>query len=221
MPRACGRRSHVAEAPASFAAGSAAARGLACCRVCHATSRMPSGGHASCPRCGARLALRLPLAVQRTWALLLTAAICYVPANLYPIMTVVRFGRGQPDTIASGIVHLAEGGQWPIAFLVFVASIVVPVVKIGALALLLVSVQCRWRWRVRERAELYRFVDFIGRWSMIDVFMISILVALVRLGALATIVPGPGAAFFAAVVLATMFAAVTFDERLLWDAADD
>jgi len=164
--------------------------------------------------------LRKPFSVQRTWALLLTAIVCYIPANVYPIMTVVRFGRGQPDTITSGVVHLAEEGQWPIALLVLFASVVVPVLKIVVLAYLLVAVQLKWRTRTSERARLYRVIDVIGRWSMIDIFMISILVALVRLGTIATVTPGLGAAFFAGVVLSTMFAAITFDERLLWDSLD-
>ena len=118
-------------------------------------------------------------------------------------------------------MHLAVDGQWPVALLVLLASIVVPVLKIAVLGLLLVSIQHRWRWRVKDRARLYRFIDFIGRWSMLDIFMISILVALVRLGPVATVAPGPGAAFFAVVVLATLFAAITFDERLLWDCLDE
>ncbi len=204
------------------AATSGAAAGYASCRTCHATVGVRDArARQYCPVCHGRLALRVPLSLQRTWALLLTAVICYVPANLYPIMTVTRLGRGQPDTIVSGIVHLVHDGQWPIALLVFFASIVVPVAKIAALVLLLVSVQGRWRWRVAERARLYRFIDVIGRWSMIDIFMISILVALVHLGAVANVSPGLGAAFFSAVVLTTMLAATTFDPRLLWDAADD
>jgi len=204
------------------AATSGAAAGYASCRTCHTTVRARAA-HARqyCPVCHGALTLRLPLSLQRTWALLLTAVVCYVPANVLPIMTVTRLGRGQPDTIVSGIVHLVQDGQWPIALLVLFASIVVPVAKIGALALLLISVQARWRWRVAERARLYRFIDVIGRWSMIDIFMISILVALVHLGAVANVSPGLGAAFFSAVVLATMLAATTFDPRLLWDAADD
>ncbi len=204
------------------AVSSGAAAGYASCRTCHATVRVrAAGGRQYCPVCHGHLTLRVPLSLQRTWALLLTAVICYVPANVYPIMTVTRLGRGQPDTIVSGIVHLVQDGQWPIALLVFFASIVVPVAKIAALGLLLVSVQGRWRWRVAERARLYRFIDVIGRWSMIDIFMISILVALVHLGAVANVSPGLGAAFFSAVVLTTMLAATTFDPRLLWDAADD
>ncbi len=206
----------------NYPSDSAARHGLTCCHICHSTVSLPvASGHWQCPVCAARVHLRHPHSVQRTWALILTAVICYIPANIYPIMTVVRFGRGAPDTIASGIVHLAAEGQWPIAILVFMASIVVPILKMVVLIALLVSVQCGWRWRLLERARLYRFIDVIGRWSMIDVFMISILVALVRLGAVATVVPGVGAAFFAAVVLSTMFAASSFDERLLWDSAHE
>ena len=200
---------------------SGAAAGYASCRTCQTTVRLRAGHAAQrCPVCRAHLSLRVPRSLQRTWALLLTALICYVPANIYPIMTVTSFGHGEPDTIASGIVFLVQDGQWPVALLVFFASIVVPVAKIGALTLLLISVQARWRWRVAERARLFRFIDLIGRWSMIDIFMISILVALVHLGAVANVTPGLGAAFFSVVVVATMLAAATFDPRLLWDAAD-
>lgn len=207
---------------ATYSAQSSAAAGYRCCRICRTLlANTPLPPRPACPTCGATVHIRVPHSIQRTWALLLTAAICLVPANLYPIMTVIRFGRGEPDTIASGVVHLMADGQWPVALLVFLASVVVPLVKILVLLLLLVSVQRRWRWRVRERARLFRLVEAIGRWSMIDIFMISILVALVRLGQIASVVPGIGAAFFAVVVVATMFAAHQFDERLLWDAADE
>jgi paraquat-inducible protein A len=162
---------------------------------------------------------RKPNSLERTWALLIAAAICYLPANLLPIMTVISFGEGEADTIVSGLKALIEVEMYPIALLVFFASICVPVLKIAVLGFLLVSVQIRSGWRTRERAVLYRVIELIGRWSMIDIFMISILAALVKLEALATIEPGPAAVFFAAVVILTMFAAMTFDPRLIWDAA--
>jgi len=172
-----------------------------------------------CPRCNASLHKRKPNSVERTWALLIAAAICYLPANLLPIMTIVSFGEGESDTIVSGVKSLIEVKMYPIALLVFFASICVPILKIAVLSFLLISVQIRSEWRTRERSILYRITELIGRWSMIDIFMISILAALVKLEALATIQPGPAAVFFAAVVILTMFAAMSFDSRLIWDAA--
>lgn len=179
-----------------------------------------TAAHRRCRRCQAPLHQRKPDSLATTWALLITAAILYVPANVYPVMTVISFGRGEPDTILSGVTHLIEGGQWPLAGLVFFASIAVPVLKLVGLAFLLVTVQGRSSWRPRDRTRLYRLIEGVGRWSMIDVFMISILVGLVKLGAIATIEPGIGAIAFAAVVVATMIASASFDPRLIWDNLD-
>lgn len=177
-----------------------------------------------CPRCGAELYSRKPDSLSRTWGLLIAAILLYVPANAYPILTVTSFGRDTTSTIIGGVVELALGGQWGVAVIVFFASVFVPVFKILALLFLVLSVQLRWRARPWARTLLYRFTEFIGRWSMIDIFMISILIALVKLQSLATVTAGPGAIAFAAVVIITMFAAMTFDPRLIWDAqevADD
>ena len=132
---------------------------------------------------------RKPNSLARTWALILTALIFYIPANMLPVMTVISFGEGEPDTILSGVVTLIQGEMWALALLVFFASFVVPLMKIAGLAFLLISIQMRSRWRPRDRTRLYRVVDAVGRWSMLDVFMISILIALVQLGSLATIDP--------------------------------
>jgi paraquat-inducible protein A len=177
-------------------------------------------GGGECPRCGEPLHRRKPDSIMRTWALLIAAAILYIPANMLPVMTVVSFGQGAPSTIVSGVQELALAGMWPLALLVFFASITVPVLKLVSLSILLISTQRGARSRLRERTLLYRIVDAIGRWSMIDVFMISILTALVRMGRIASIVPGPGVVSFCAVVILTMFAAMSFDPRLMWDAAE-
>jgi paraquat-inducible protein A len=190
------------------------------CHACDQVCRLTRGGHAHCPRCGAALHRRKPHSLARTWALLIAACILYIPANLLPVMTVTSFGRGEPDTILSGVKTLIAAGMWPVAILVFFASITVPVLKIVALIFLLTSVQRGSRWRPRDRTVLYRLVESVGRWSMVDIFMISILVALVNLGAIASIVPGPGAIAFASVVILTMIAAMTFDPRLIWDARE-
>jgi paraquat-inducible protein A len=191
------------------------------CQRCGLLSRLAAGAaQQRCPRCHAALHRRKPDSISRTWALVLTGMVLYVPANLYPIMTVTSFGRGEPDTILSGVVRLFEAGMWPLALLVFFASITVPVLKLAGLSFLLLSVQRRWRWRPRQRTLLYRVIDAVGRWSMIDIFMISILVALVKLGSIATVEPGIGATAFAAVVVVTMIAATAFDPRLIWDAME-
>ena len=193
---------------------------LARCGNCNVLA--PWHGHpAPCPRCGARIEMRKRDSVARAWALVIAAAILYLPANLFPIMTVISFGSGAPDTILSGVQHLIRAGEWPLALLVFFASITVPVLKIAGLGLLLVLTQRGSRWHLRDRTRLYRIIEAVGRWSMIDIFMLSILVALVRLGAIATVVPGVGAISFAAVVVLTMCAAMAFDPRLMWDRAGE
>jgi paraquat-inducible protein A len=174
----------------------------------------------ACPRCGAAVRPRKPGSVVRTWALMLTAVILYLPANVLPVLTVVYFGRGAPSTILGGVGELADAGMWPLALLVLFASVAVPLLKLVGLTLLLVTTQRRSRWRLRERTRIYRIVDSVGRWSMIDVFMVSILTALVRMGSLASVFPGSGAIAFCAVVILTMLAAHSFDPRLMWDAAE-
>jgi paraquat-inducible protein A len=174
----------------------------------------------ACPRCATPLHRRKPDSLNRSWALAATAAILYVPANLLPIMTVTSFGKGTPDTIVSGVIELLHAGMWPIALLVFFASITVPVLKLVGLVFLLISVHRRSTKRLRDRTVMYRIIEGVGRWSMVDVFMIGILAALVALGNLATIAPGPGAVAFCGVVIVTILAAMAFDPRLMWDVSD-
>lgn len=206
-------------APVPAAARPAPGQRLVGCHTCDLVVPVTSD-HARCPRCGSALHARKVDSINRTWALVLTAVILYVPANVYPVMTVISFGSGEPDTILSGVTALIEAGMWPLALLVFVASITVPMLKLLGLSFLLISVQLRSSWRRRDRTRLYRIIEGVGRWSMIDIFMISILVALVKLGTIATIEPGVGATSFAAVVVITMIASMTFDPRLIWDAAE-
>jgi paraquat-inducible protein A len=198
-------------------------RALVSCHNCDQLAVMRplvARASAQCPRCGAVLHRRKPNSIARTWALVLTAAILYVPANVLPVMTVIYFGRGEPNTILSGVKELIQAGMWPVALLVFFASITVPVLKLLGLTFLLITVQRRSTWRLRDRGLMYRIIEQVGRWSMVDIFMISILVALVNLGAIATIAPGVGAICFAAVVITTMFASMSFDPRLIWDAEE-
>ena len=159
--------------------------------------------------------------MQRSWAFLIAAAVLYVPANVYPVMTVNMFGDGEPDTIISGAISLIEAGDVPIALLVLFASVLVPLGKLLLLTYLLVSVHYRKRVGLRQRTRIYRMLEYVGRWSMIDVFMVSILAALVQMGGVASIVAGAGGTAFAAVVVLTLLAAESFDPRLMWDACED
>jgi paraquat-inducible protein A len=196
---------------------------LVSCHACHQLLRLPAGEstHAHCPRCEEPLHRRKPESLSRAWALLVAAAILYIPANLYPVMTVIYLGRGEPSTILGGVVTLLHEGMIPVALLVFFASIVVPVMKIAGLSFLLLTVHRRSAWRPRGRTMLYRVIEGVGRWSMVDVFMIAILTALVKLGALASVEPGQGAVAFSGVVVLTMVAAMAFDPRLIWDVIDE
>ena len=200
------------------AAVTAARLGLLGCHVCSQVSRAPERAHeVRCPRCGAALHFRKPASVSRSWAFLVAAMILYVPANLLPMMKTSSLFGAQSDTIMSGVVYFWTSGSWYLALIIFFASIMVPMLKMIALALLLVSVQRRSRWQPEQRARLYRLVEFVGRWSMLDIYVVAVIVALVQLKALATIQPGAGAAAFGAVVVLTMFSAMAFDPRLIWD----
>jgi len=187
------------------------------CDTCHSVTRTVPGEH--CPRCGSRLRARKPNSVARTWALGIAALILYIPANTYPVLTATQLGDSEPSTILAGVRALLEEGMWPLAALVFFASVIVPGLKVLGLALLLLTTRAGSRWRLRDRTRLYRIIENIGRWSMIDIFMGSILVALLQFGAIVSVVPGPGALAFASVVILTMLAAQSFDPRLMWDAA--
>jgi paraquat-inducible protein A len=190
----------------------------ALCR-CHDCGWLaPEGDHGHCPRCGSELHARKPDSIVRSWALLIAAALLYIPANLLPVMVTTSLGGSQADTILSGVVYLWVSGSWPLALVVFFASIMVPMLKLGSLALLLVSVQLHSRWRPVDRTRLYRITELVGRWSMVDIFVVTMLVALVNLRPLASVDAGPGAVAFGAVVVLTMLAAEAFDPRLIWDA---
>ena len=192
--------------------------GILICTECHELNKQdPDTDEQTCTRCGALVHARRPNSLTRTWALLITAAILYIPANLLPIMTVSSLGQGDPSTIMSGVIQLMQHGMFPIAAVVFIASILVPTFKLVGIALLLFSVQRRQPLSARQRIVMYRFIEFIGRWSMLDIFVIAILVAVVNFGRLASVEANLGAIAFASVVILTMLAAVTFDPRLIWD----
>jgi paraquat-inducible protein A len=195
---------------------------LLACHACGLLNRpTPSGHDLACTRCGATLHDREPNSIARAWALLIAACILYVPANVLPVMDTGSVFGGQSDTIMSGVIYLWVSGSWPLAALIFFASVMVPLLKILALALLLISVQRRSAWVPYQRTRLYRVIEFVGRWSMIDIFVVAILAALVQFQSLATIRAGPGAIAFGAVVVLTMFAAEAFDPRLIWDPIED
>jgi len=198
----------------------AASRGLLNCPTCALVSRS-AGMESRCPRCGTTLHFRKRGAIARTWALVIAAVALYVPANTLPIMSTSSLFASQTDTIMSGVIFLWQDGAWYLAVIVFVASIVVPLAKMLGLVLLLVSVQLGWEGGVPERARLYRALEAVGRWSMLDIFVIALLTTVVQLTALAAVRPGPGALAFGAVVVLTMAATRSFDPRLLWDPAGD
>jgi paraquat-inducible protein A len=171
-----------------------------------------------CPRCGDKLALRRHDSIQRTWALIIAAAICYIPANLMPVMITTTVTSIELDTIMNGAVRLYTSGSWPLALIVLIASVMIPMAKLIALSYLLIAVQSRSINGQQERARLYRLLEIVGRWSMLDVFVITFVVALIQLKPLMAVKPGAGILFFAAVVVLTMLAAETFDPRLIWDS---
>ncbi len=198
--------------------------GLVACSVCHLLCPAKPAGRrtqaAKCPRCGAALRSRKPDSIARTWALVIAACIFYIPANVLPMTTVTSLGKVQSDTIISGVIYFVQSGSWPIALVIFVASVFVPLLKLLILSYLAFSVQRNSFFRPKDRTRLYILTEAVGRWSMLDIFVVTILVALVNLGALATIEAGPAALHFAAVVVITMIAAMSFDPRLIWDAKE-
>lgn len=199
----------------------ARAIGVLGCPVCGLVCRAaPPDAEVECPRCGQALHARKPDSVARTWAFLLAAILVYIPANTLPIMRTYTLLEDRQDTIVSGVIALWAGGSWDLALIVFIASVVVPIAKIAVLAVLLLSVQFGWLTGRRRRTRLFRLVEWVGQWSMLDIFVVVLMVALVQFSTLARIDAGPGAAAFGTVVVMTMFAAHAFDARLIWDAAE-
>ena len=185
------------------------------CHGCGRLERAPEGDR--CARCDAVLHLRRPESLVRTWALVIAAFLLYIPANALPVMTIKKLGNGGPHTILSGVAELFHAGLIPLGILIFVASFVVPMMKLVGLLTMLVAVHFKSARWLRTRARLYRIIEFIGRWSMLDIFVLSTLVGLVHMGFLASVTPGWGAAAFGGVVVLTMFATLSFDPRLMWD----
>ncbi|WP_321959080.1 paraquat-inducible protein A [Paraburkholderia tropica] len=217
-----GLRRRVSRATTAGAPGLTAARaGLCLCHDCGLLSEtVDSCGQSTCPRCGAFLHPRKRDSLARSWAFLLAAIALYVPAMTFPVMVTTSLGRTQGDTIMSGVVFLWMSGSWSLAAVVFIASIVVPMLKILSLVYLVSSTQLRTSLIPKERTRIYRIIESVGRWSMLDIYVITILVALIRFDQIATIAPGPGVIAFGAVVVLTMLASLSFDPRLIWDAME-
>ena len=169
----------------------------------------------------AELEFRRHNSIQRTWALIIAAAVCYLPANILPIMVTSMFGEPEEDTIISGVILLAKTGSLHLAIIVLIASVMIPMAKLFALAYLLITVQRGSLQKNRDRAKLYRLVEIVGRWSMLDVFVATFIVALIQFQPLMAVLPGMGVLFFGAVVVLTMIAAESFDPRLIWDSSKD
>ena len=197
----------------------AAHEGYASCHTCGLVQTLDQP-HAHCARCGAALHYRIPNSIMRTWALLIAAVILYIPANLLPIMRTASIVGSQENTIMSGVIYFLVSGDWPLAVVVFVASILVPMFKLGVLTILVISSQRRSSWRPMQRTRFYRIVERIGRWSMLDIFVVTLTVALVHFRSLAVITAGPGALSFGSVVILTMLASMQFDPRLIWDSVE-
>ena len=197
-----------------FVAVTARQLNLSSCHVCSQLS--PATVH-NCPRCMSPLHMRKVNSTQRTWALLITSVMLYIPAMLYPVTTVYALGQIEASTLMGSVVHFFETGSWPIAVVIFTASVAVPIMKIIGLGYLLICVQRKEHKNQLQLTRIYRMVEFVGRWSMIDVFVVAILVALVHIGIFISIIPGLGIMAFTGVVVVTMFAAMQFDPRLIWD----
>lgn len=192
--------------------------GFASCETCQLLAKPATAEEPGyCPRCGEKLEFRHHASIETTWALLLGAVICFIPANALPVLNTTALGSTEGDTILGGIVFLYTSGSWPLALMVLIASFMIPLGKIVALIYLLISIQRRSAVSNYERTRLYRLVVLIGRWSMLDVFVDTFTVALVQLSPLMSVAPGPGVVFFAAVVVLTMLAAESLDARLIWD----
>ena len=191
---------------------------LASCATCGLLSR-PAGPDqlGQCPRCGATLTKRRHFSIQTTWALVIAAAILFVPANAFPVLVTTTFGSTEPSAILEGVVFLYQDGSWVLALIVLVASVVVPLGKLAALAYLMITVQMGSIKSNHDRTRLYRLVELIGRWSMLDVFVVAFITALVQLDPLMSVTPGIGVMYFMAVVVLTMVAAHSFDPRLIWN----
>lgn len=197
--------------------------GIAVCGVCHQSVRLKRERNATalCPRCGEEVTFRIAHSVQHTWALVIASIIFYIPANMLPMMHVHTFAGTQSDTILSGVIYFLQSGSYLIAAVIFIASIIVPITKLMILIYLLLSVRRNRPVKQHKRQKLYILTEIIGKWSMVDVYVVAIMIALVHFGGLSEIEAGAGASYFLLVVILTMLAAMRFDVRLIWDLPGD
>jgi len=200
-----------------YSQGSAAASDLSCCKIC---AQLNDAALVKCQYCGENISLRTPFSIQKTLALLLASMVFYVPANLYPIMNTTVLGAQVESTILSGILLFLDEGAYFVAAVIFIASIVIPLSKMLAIIWLCICVSSSKSIKHQELTKLYAVTEFIGKWSMVDVFVVAILVALIQVGNLMVISPGLAAISFSIVVILTMLSAQSFDSRLLWDKAE-
>lgn len=188
-----------------------------CGKLLDAT-QIPSDVSLICPRCNSDLHFRKPHSLIRVWALIITSVFLFIPANLLPIMRVDFLGTMDYSTIMDGIIYFFDEKEYGIGLIIFVASVLVPLFKIVGMIIILLSIQFKWKKGLRHKASMFRFIEFIGRWSMLDIFVIALMSTLVSFGGFTATFAAPAATYFSAVVICTMFAALTFDSRLLWDA---
>ncbi len=194
--------------------------GLASCHICDQVVRLDEQTEALCPRCNSSVHYRKHDSINRAWAFLISAFIMYIPANTEAIMITSALGQQSSDTILSGILYFLAHGDWPLAVVIFLASVLLPLLKIMSIAYLLISVQRGNNWRKKEKTRLYLIAEVMGRWSMVDVFVVALLAALIQMGELSSIEPGPAGLAFATMVILTMFSAMAFDPRLIWDQTE-
>jgi len=192
------------------------AQAIGCTSCDFLVPAMNAGEH--CPRCRGKLHHRKPRSLERTTAFVLTGYLLYIPANTLPVLTTIRFGREEHNTILSGVLELIRNNLWPLAVIVFCASIVLPLIKLLGLSWMLLATRCGWSRFLVGRTRLYRTIDTVGRWSNIDIFSVAVLVAVLQFGSLTAVHAGSGLIAFAAVVIITMMATAVFDARLMWDA---
>ncbi len=195
-------------------------KGLASCHICDQVVNLEDQVKALCPRCHSSVHYRKHNSISRAWAFLISAFIMYIPANTEAIMLTGALGQQSSDTILSGILYFLAHGDWPLALVIFSASVLLPLLKIIAIAYLLISVQRGNNWRKKEKTRLYVIAEVMGRWSMVDVFVVALLAALIQMGELSSIAPGPAGLAFATMVILTMFSAMAFDPRLIWDQTE-
>jgi paraquat-inducible protein A len=195
---------------------------IACetCGLVQQLDPLPPGTAAECARCSSFLGAAGRGRLDATVALTLAALVLYVPANIYPILSMHLYGVYSESTVWDGVVSLAQHEQWFVAIVVFMASIAIPLLKLFGLLFLVLTARVSRARRLRNRTRLYKFIDAIGPWAMLDVFLLAVLVALVKLGDLATVLPGPGLIAFTAMVVFTLLASASFDPRLIWSSHD-